>query len=373
MNRNIKIPVKTRVKPWEFEGFEFEKGAFNYNISKPYRLWFEYLRRSPTYLLAHKHKTAYKGGLTEAQKSTLPDDFDDVLKTYDAFGDIYQYPFREWWARNSNALFGIRGLKLRAKALAYIPEGHAPNKEACLDAVSNVFKYRYFEHYSDSAYMLLEVPLADSRSEIIKYINDVIKDEYIQPSKSSINPRYKLHGERFHYDTLETGLHLLCLRMKNPKTALWKLGVEAGVSDKYSDLDITLEKLKANMIEPVRILENLTCRTFKSATLVMENAARGKFPCKDNVVVPELDYRYMWQVMRRQHEANEKYLKKIVKSLIEGRQNWFRSSSQDWEYNIPKLKLEMELRELEIKKSFLEKQLELHKPRTKPWGFFNSE
>ena len=364
MNRSTEIPAKNGIKPWEFDGFEYENGAFNYDISKPYRLWFEYLRRSPTYLLAHKHKTDYKGGLTEAQKNTLPDDFDEVLKTYVAFGDIYKYPFREWWAKNSKRLFGIRSSKLHAQALAYIPEGRAANKEACIDAIKQNFEFRKYYSNTTAGYMLLEVPLADSRSEIIKYVNETIKDEYIQFNKDSINPLYKLHGERFHYDALETGLHLLCLRMQHPKNiSLWKLGVEAGVSGKYSDLDNTLKKLKANMVEPVRILENLTCRTFKSATLVMENAARGKFPCKDNVVVPELNYRYMWQIMRRQHESNEKYLKKIVKSLLEGRHNWFSCSNEDWEYNIPELKLKMELRELEIKKRFLEKQLALHKPK----------
>ena len=73
MNRSTEIPAKNGIKPWEFDGFEYENGAFNYDISKPYRLWFEYLRRSPTYLLAHKHKTAYKGGLTEAQKNRYID------------------------------------------------------------------------------------------------------------------------------------------------------------------------------------------------------------------------------------------------------------------------------------------------------------
>jgi hypothetical protein len=353
--------VKSEVKPWEFDGFEYENGAFNYDIAKPYRLWYEYLRLSPTYLLAHRHKTSYKGGLTEAQKNTLPDDFDEVLKTYDEFGDIYEYPFREWWAYKSKKLFGIRSSKLHARVLAYVAEDHAPDKDACLAAVSDMLKYSVFGDDGYAGYMLLKVPLADTRTEIIKNVNEIIDDEVIQTSKRSINPPYKLHGERFHYDALETGLHLLCLRMQNPKTVLWKLGVDAAVSEKYADLDNTVEKLKANMIEPVRVLENLTSRTFKGSTLVMENAARGKFPCKDNVVIPKLNYRYMWQIMRRQHEANERYLNKIMHDIKEGRHP-SPSSYTDWEYNIPELKLKQELQELESKKSFLEKQLALHKP-----------
>ena len=353
--------IQKEAKAWEFEGFEFEKGAFNYDISKPYRLWFEYLRLSPTYLLAHRHKTAYKGGLTEAQKSTLPDDFDEVLKTYDAFGDIYKYPFREWWDYHSEALFGVRHGKFHAHPLAYIAEKHFPNKEACQSALNN-FLSSHLSHYYSSGYLLLAVPLADSRAEIIKSINEVIDDEFIQPSQIELNAPYILHGERFHYDALETGLHLLCLRMKYPKTSLWKLGVTAGVSESYNHLDITVKRLKANMVEPTQVLENLTSRALKGATLVMENAARGKFPCKDKITIPKLNYRHMWQIMRRQHEANEKFLIKTKDQIKEGKLIPI-SGSQDWEYNIPEYKLKMELRQLESRKRFIEEQLALHKAR----------
>ena len=360
MIHSTEIPVKSEVKPWEFDGFEYEKGAFDYDISKPYRLWYEYLRLSPTYLLAHIHKTSYKGGLTEAQKSTLPDDFDEVLKTYDAFGDIYKYPFREWWAQNSKRLFGIRSSKLHAQALAYIPEGRAPNKEACIDAIKQNFEFRKYYSNTTAGYMLLEVPLADSRSEIIKYVNETIKDEYIQFNKDSINPLYKLHGERFHYDALETGLHLLCLRMQEPKTSLWKLGVTAGVSESYAHLDITVKRLKANMVEPTQVLENLSSRALKGATLVMENAARGKFPCKDNVVIPELNYRYMWQIMRRRHEANERDLIRTKNLVKEGRLSGTTRFS-DWEYNIPEYKQQRDEARKKHTERFIEEQLSLHK------------
>ena len=360
MIHSTEIPVKSEVKPWEFDGFEYEKGAFDYDISKPYRLWYEYLRLSPTYLLAHIHKTSYKGGLTEAQKSTLPDDFDEVLKTYDAFGDIYKYPFRKWWNYYSKKLFGIRNSRLHAHVLAYVAEDHAPDKEACLAAVSNVFKHRFFENNGSAGYLLLEVPLADTRTETLKYINEVLDDRYMQPSKISLNPPYKLHGERFHYDALETALHLLCLRMQNPKTALWKLGVKAGVSEKYADLDITAKKLRKNMVEPVRVLENLTCRTFRGATLVMENAARGKFPCKDNVVIPELNYRYMWQIMRRRHEANERDLIRTKNLVKEGRLSGTTRFS-DWEYNIPEYKQQRDEARKKHTERFIEEQLALHK------------
>ena len=49
-----------------------------------YRHWFEFLRLSPSYQLAHRVRTGER--LTAADKMRLPADFDRVLKVYDDFG-----------------------------------------------------------------------------------------------------------------------------------------------------------------------------------------------------------------------------------------------------------------------------------------------
>ena len=50
----------------------------------------------------------------------------------------------------------------------------------------------------------------------------------------------------------------------------------------------------------------------------MENAARGKFSCNDEVEIPEINYQYMWQNIRRRMQANENDFKKM-KILISNR------------------------------------------------------
>jgi hypothetical protein len=94
----------------------------------------------------------------------------------------------------------------------------------------------------------------------------------------------------------------------------------------------------------------------------MENAARGKFPCKDNVVIPELNYRYMWQIMRRRHEANERHLIRTKNLVKEGRLSGT-SSFSDWEYNIPEYKQQRDDVRKKHKERFVEEQLALHKLR----------
>ena len=338
---------------WEIEGFEFLKGTFHYEKSQPYRLWYEYLRLSPIYYQAHKMKADYKGGLTKEEIKALPDDFDEVLKTYDAFGDIYKYPFRIWWCNNGKArLFGQRRHKLKAKSLAYVPQDHITDTEACKVALE-----KYVKH--NSSFMLLGVPLNGSRAEILRAVSEQIDDDYLQPS---LQAAYSLQGERFHYETLSAGLRLLLMKARDPKLALWRLGVKAAVSEKYANLDTTVTRIPHNMVESTQVLENITCRMLNHSLLIMENAARGKFPCKDKVAVPNINYRYMWQCMRRRLESNGRWAKYRMESL---NKSPLRDLNEDWHDNLfavdPEFRLRLELHKLEAKKQFIEQQLALHK------------
>jgi hypothetical protein len=96
--------------------------------------------------------------------------------------------------------------------------------------------------------------------------------------------------------------------------------------------------------------------------LIMENAARGKFPCKDKVSVPDINYRYMWQCMRRRLESNGRWAKYRMESL---NKSPLRDLNEDWHDNLfavdPEFRLRLELDKLEAKKQFIEQQLALHK------------
>ena len=374
---------------WETEEFEYLKGTFHYEKSRPYRLWYEYLRLSTIYFQAHKERT-FKGGLTEQEIKDLPDDFDQVRKTYDAFGDVYKYPFRSWWTGwvGKARLFGHTRSKLQATTLAYVAQGHVTNREACKTALDGYLDGSHNYYEGNPGYLLLAVPLNGSRADILRAVNEQIEDDYLQ----LLHAEYSLHGDRIHIETLTTTLRLLLMRAREPKSPLWKLGVKAGVSEKYANFDINIETLPSHLIDTVQIIENITSRTLRNALNIMDNAARGKFPCKDKIenskpksepklkepksksepkskTKPKAElnaeqkkYRYMWQCMRRRREANERHSKLIMD--YNANKSIGGQSLSDWRDNLiavqPELAEKIEAMELEAKKKFIEKQLEIH-------------
>jgi hypothetical protein len=347
-------------EPWNIAGIEFMKGTFHYEKSQPYKLWYEYLRLSPTYFLAHKHRTSYDGGLTENEKKTLPDDFDDVLKTYDAFGDVYKYHFRMWWAVKSKShLFGEPSAKLVATPIAYVPENHETNREACKIELD---KYLDFTHpfIGRPSYMLITVPLNGTRANILKAVSEKIDDDYLQP----LTATYKLHGERFQYDTLSTGLRLLYEKARKPELALWRLGVRAYISEKYLFLDTEATKIPHQMVEEIQILKNTTSRMLNNSIYIMENAARGKFPCKDKIAKPKINYHYMWQCIRSRYKENRQQALDMLKLIEDGLDM---NLYEDWQETmldlVPDYKTMRDEQKLNHKKKFLNEQLAMHKPR----------
>ena len=57
-------------------------------------LMLEFLRISPSYELARKDRNE---GLSAEDRLSLPSDYQEVLKTYDEFGDVRKIPFETWW------------------------------------------------------------------------------------------------------------------------------------------------------------------------------------------------------------------------------------------------------------------------------------
>ena len=60
--------------------------------------WFLMLRISPTYEMANKYRK--NGLLTLEQKEQLPMYFDNVLKTYEIWGDVWACDFKTWYETN---------------------------------------------------------------------------------------------------------------------------------------------------------------------------------------------------------------------------------------------------------------------------------
>ena len=359
---------------WEFEGLEFVKGSHNYETSRPYRLWYEYLRLSPTYLLAHKKRKNYGGGLTEDEKKSLPSDFDKVLKTYDDFGDIYKLPFREWWTgrleksntfyKSKSTLFGHQVFSSQATALTLVQEDQEIDRQYYMQALEKYLTSLHRMQNSPSL-MVIAVPLIGRRSDILNAVNNLIDEDDIRP----LRPIYSLSGDRFHHDALSTGLRVIYNRAKSPTLTLWQIGVLSGVSKKYAHLDIN-QKPNHKTIEETEKLAILTSAMLKNSIAIMENAARGKFPCRDKVPNIKLDYPHLWQQISKNYKFNQKKLNSIFNGVQKGK---YDNSIEMlyWNENLadtdPKFKAKSTNSKINFRRSFRDEQLHIHPKKKKTW------
>ena len=250
---------------------------------------FEFLRLSPSYELARKHRTK---GLNQRETASLPADFDQVLKTYDLLGDVSTDFFRSWWLKRGLQVFGNPYKKPRVHCIGVLNAG----KSVELSDVSvPINRYLNNERNEEglNASILLSVPLTLKRSDLLKQISKLIADSRDIETEVDKKPQLKLVSKRLRPNVLFKGLRLLWLRAARPNWELWRLGAKAELSDSYSNvLDPNAPKKSKTIIEKDDriIMSKITSRYLTKYEAIAENAARGLFPTDRPVLSVGYDY-----------------------------------------------------------------------------------
>jgi hypothetical protein len=89
------------------------------------------------------------------------------------------------------------------------------------------------------------------------------------------------------------GLRLLWFRAAKPNRELWRLGAKAQLSDSYSKvLDPAAPRKAKDIIEmnDRLTMSKITFRAVHRFEHIVENAARGRFPCADPVEMARFNY-----------------------------------------------------------------------------------
>ena len=330
--------MQTYLEPWLIPEAEYKPESIYYELSKPYRLWYEYLRLSPTYWLAHKHKTGYKGGLSEDEKKKLPPDFDDVIKTYEVFGDIYYYQFKIWWNYFGVYIFNPplkpAQVNIVSKVVYNLFDSNRDNK--IMSNMEELFKKKdnskinkcmsdiedYLEKHNSGSnraddFLILSVPIKSKKSDLIRQFETIVTEHCVNPilmskdvNQNQGGTMYTLYGERFRLKASTIGLRLLWTKAQYRNLEPWQIGALADISEIHKFPNIHTPPKNDKEYQSRITLGSLTNRKIKSTIVVMENAARGRFSCNDEVEIPEINYQYMWQNIRRRMQANTKqYIK----------------------------------------------------------------
>ena len=290
--KNTTIPGRT-TKDWSTKG-----------IQGYVMLMVEFLRISPSYALAHDIRTKkialskqaplilklYRDAGKPLSKQTelnVIKDFERVLSTYDEYGDIFQCSFEEWWANRGLAMYGSPHNKPIVKKIAGISQGESyePLFGRALEHYFN--KQRASE--GNPPALLLAVPLGQPKRILLAYISKLIDAEAVPlPIKSqrAIKP---LVAKRLRSAPLFIMLRILMARAQYPQLPLWRIGKHAGVSQKYAQTEITLNKKRLQDADAKIHLSILTSRYLLKAKCVAEQAARGQFPSSAKLVLPAFD------------------------------------------------------------------------------------
>ena len=275
--------------PWTPRKSDFVQPGFHSSQTTAYEMMFEFLRLSPSYELARIERTR---GLTNEEQKKCPNDFKKVLVTYDLIGDVNHVLFRQWWLDTGLKVFGNPYSKPQLHEIAIFEKGQQTDIALIADQVKNHF-VKAREDEGLSAALLVSLPLELKRSEIMKIFKQLLDQHLKEDVAHASQPKIKLLGQHFHTKAMLKGLRLLCMKAAKPNWENWRLGAISEISPSYSKvLDPRAPRTPKNSIEMDDriILGKIVFRSITKFETIVENAARGKFPCEDRVELTDFEY-----------------------------------------------------------------------------------
>ncbi len=279
-------------------------------IKKYALLFLEFLRISPSYALAHRLRNQpvsagkqrqlvldlYKDEskpLTKTQQQEILDGFNKVLKTYDEFGDVTTIDFDDWWSNRGIHIFGSPYEKPVPLKIASVSknEAYEPLFEK---ALQNYFNVKLANQGQPPA-LIVGIPLGLPKRVLMQRISNLIDAEKVPVQNLAKRATKPLAVQRLRPEPLFIMLRLLMAKAQHEDWPLWKLGLRAKVSEKFSQLDIEVNRKRLQDSGAKVNLNILTSRYLLKAKLVAENTARGDFPSSSKVHLPQYDFEDIYQ------------------------------------------------------------------------------
>jgi hypothetical protein len=281
--------MKNTRLPWVLRGTDFSSPGWHVDATVGYQLMFEFLRLSPSYELARKHE---EEELTKTEIVALPNDFDEVLKTFRLLGSVRKVLFRDWWLARGLKVFGNPYTKPKVHEVAHLAGGKDISfinlKSELTDFLTNV---RPEEGLASS--VLISVPTGLKRAEMKKQLTKLLMDYANVEDQPDKKPVLSLQGKRLRAKVLFNGLRLMWFKAAKPKWEDWRLGAKAEVSKSYArELDVNAPRRTKDSVEAYdrEMMTKVTYRALRKFESIAENAARGKFPLEGSVSQSPFDY-----------------------------------------------------------------------------------
>lgn len=237
-------------------GADYERTGLSVKPDLRYDLVCDYLKASPSY------EAVMRKLANQRTTMPLPKDFKTVEKVVNDFGKIYKMKEADWWEQIGKRLYGIGAPlpEVRVKGTLENKNSELLNKWNGVDSV------------------VVELPLTLSVPQALKQLRKQLMDyEFTSAIPKQTAPLYQLSNSKLRIETLQNGL--TALRLYKKGLPLWRIGnhlrlipAQSFVEDKSNDIDAN------ELADRKEILSIAASRLIKTAALVAENAARGRFP-----------------------------------------------------------------------------------------------
>ncbi len=252
--------------------------------------WYAFLRLSRSYAIA----TAYKEGrLTHRAAIKLLPDFEQVLPTYENFGNVWKKNPIDWLTANSYEI----GEQLRSPIAPKIVSILSPQKIEKKGQITEEFLNYLDVSWAQSGHeptLVVSVPLKIKKINLFSFLKQALEQhehllEDVQPVSSKLD-YLQMTSEKVRMDALEKSYNLVLIEAQNPEFAEWQLAECLGVCERSVKAIKLREAEKAKGIEKEDYgdepnydmsIHTVLRRYRRYAYLIAENAARGKFPLND--------------------------------------------------------------------------------------------
>ena len=254
--------------------------------------WFEFLRFSPSYEMARRHRA---GELSPS--TSLPKDFGSVLSVYDDLGDVSR-EMADWWLAGACRQFGQGG-----KQPSVVGLGTASSGNPEFDKIAtNVERYRQIDWVAqgERTVMVVAIPVGLPKAQIAKQVA-LLVEELPEDGRilSPQAPKYQITGKKLDWDSIRRYRRCLDAKADLADATLWQIGLRANLSSTYTKLLNAPDGSRSQQTEYRQALKILTSRALNRGHMIAENAARGIFPrytkCADAMPMD-------WARIRQQRE-----------------------------------------------------------------------
>lgn len=241
-------------------GADYEQAGLSVKPDLRYDLVCDYLKASPSYEAVMRHLAK------QESPYPLPKDSKVVAKVVNDFGAIYKMREADWWGKIGMGLYGIS----------------APLPSVKVNGVLDKQNKELKNEWRGVNSVVAELPLNLTLPQALKQLRKQLADyQFSAALPKQTAPLYQLSNSKLRIDTLQNGL--TALRLYKKGLPLWKIGNHLRLIPAQSFIESEAgEILEDELGDRKELLSIAASRLIRCASLVAENAARGRFPSDKN-------------------------------------------------------------------------------------------